>query len=142
MHERVLLEPGDFVLHVQFFTLQFRNFEAVDRRMRQRFGDFQFKGVVPSLEFRKMRFDRHVACLLALMDAASPDQNAFTIYDAAMILRFRRSGRPLSALSPTANATVPDLSGINQDAIIGFRPAGPQWCPAAKPQSIGATKAT
>jgi hypothetical protein len=79
--ERLLLEPGDLVLHVQFLSLQFRNFEAVDRRVCQRFGDFRFKGVVPSFELRKMRFDRHVACLLALMDAASPDQTPSLDYD-------------------------------------------------------------
>jgi hypothetical protein len=78
---RLLLEPGDLVLHVQFLSLQFRNFEAVDRRVCQRFGDFRFKGVVPSFELRKMRFDRHVACLLALMDAASPDQTPSLDYD-------------------------------------------------------------
>jgi hypothetical protein len=111
--------------------------------MRQRFGDFQFKGVVPSFEFRKMRFDRHVACLLALRNVASPDQDIYSLDpDASMILRFGRGGRPLCALSPTTDATVPGLSGINQDAIIRPRPTGPQWCPAAKPQPIGATKAT
>jgi hypothetical protein len=79
MYERVLLEAGDLVLHVQFLSLQFRNFEVVDRRMGLGFGDFDFKGLMPPFEFRKMRFDRHVACLLALNDAASPD---YDIYDA------------------------------------------------------------
>jgi hypothetical protein len=66
VHERLLLEPRDLILHVQFFSFQFRNFEAVARRMRHGFGDFDFQCLVPPFEFRKMRFDRHVAFLLAL----------------------------------------------------------------------------
>src|SRR5215472_15339488 len=99
MYQRLLLEPGDLVLHVQFLSLQFRNFEAVDRRMRQCFGDFDFKSLVPPFEFRKMRFDRHVACLLALNDAASPDHDIYSrVLDRSMILRLRRGGRPPGGL--------------------------------------------
>jgi hypothetical protein len=63
--ERVLSDPGNLVFDVQFLTFQFRNLEVVDRRMGKSFCDFLFKRVVPFFKFRKMRFNRHVACLLA-----------------------------------------------------------------------------
>jgi hypothetical protein len=63
--ECVLFEPGNLVFDVQFLTFQFRNLEVVDRWVGKSFCDFLFKRVVPFFKFRKMRFNRHVACLLA-----------------------------------------------------------------------------
>jgi hypothetical protein len=37
--------------------------------MRQRFADFFLKRPVPSFQFRKMRLDGHLACLLGEFDA-------------------------------------------------------------------------
>jgi hypothetical protein len=65
MDERVLPEPGDLVFDVQFFAFQFGNVEVVDRGVGECFCDFLFKRLVSFLKFRKMRFNRHVACLLA-----------------------------------------------------------------------------
>ena len=65
MYDRFLLEAGNLVLDVQLAPFQFRNFQVVRRRVGKRFTDLLLKRLVPSLEFRKMRFNRHVAYLLA-----------------------------------------------------------------------------
>ena len=62
----VVFQAGDFVLHMQLATLQLRELQAIRRRMRERLVELIFEGPMPLFEFRKMRFDRHVACLLAL----------------------------------------------------------------------------
>jgi hypothetical protein len=63
--EHVLPQPGDLVFDVQFLTFQFRNLEVVDGGVGECFCNFLFKRLVPFLKFRKLRFNRHVACLLA-----------------------------------------------------------------------------
>jgi hypothetical protein len=65
MDERVVPEPLNFVLDVQFFPLEFSNVKVVGGGVGERFVKFGFQCLVPFLEFRKMRFDRHVGCLLA-----------------------------------------------------------------------------
>lgn len=65
MNERAEPEPLDLVLDVQFFSLEFRNLKVVGGGVGESFVDFQFERLVPFFEFRKMRFNRHVACLLA-----------------------------------------------------------------------------
>jgi len=65
MDERIVPEPLDLVLDVQFFSLEFRNVKVVGGGVGERFVEFLFQRVVPFFEFRKMRFNRHVACLLA-----------------------------------------------------------------------------
>lgn len=61
-------------------------------------------------------------------------------YDGSMILRFGRGGRPRRGLSPAANAEVPGLSTINQDAIIALR-GRPANVPGSEAATYRATKA-
>jgi hypothetical protein len=63
--ERFLPDTRDLVLYMQFASLQFYDKEPVGRWVGEGFVDFVFKCLVPFLKFRKMRLDRHVACLLA-----------------------------------------------------------------------------
>jgi hypothetical protein len=65
MNQRIVPKPFDFILDVQFFSLEFGNLKVVGGGMGERFVDFLFQRLVPFFEFRKMRFNRHVACLLA-----------------------------------------------------------------------------
>jgi hypothetical protein len=67
MDERVVPQPLDLVLDVQFFSLEFRNLKVVGGGVSERLVDFLFERLVPLLEFRKMRFNRHVGCLLAYL---------------------------------------------------------------------------
>jgi hypothetical protein len=61
------LEPHDLVFDVQFAALELYNFQIVGRWMGKRFVDFLFQCLMTFLEFRKMRFDRHVAASLRLI---------------------------------------------------------------------------
>jgi hypothetical protein len=75
MKEHVLPNPRDFVLNVQFFTLKFRDRKVVCGGVGECFGNFLFERVVPFFEFRKMRFNRHVAAslrLIAYRDGPTP----------------------------------------------------------------------
>jgi hypothetical protein len=56
-------ETFHFVLYVQFPPFQLHDLEVVCRRMRQSLVDFLLQRLVPSFEFRKVRFDRHMASL-------------------------------------------------------------------------------
>lgn len=65
MDDRVLAEPRDLVFHVELAPLELGDLQAVDGWMRECFGEFLFECPVPSFQFRKMRFNRHLAILLA-----------------------------------------------------------------------------
>jgi hypothetical protein len=65
MDDRILAEPCDLVFYIELAPLEFGDFQAVRRWMRESFGDFLFECPVPSFQFRKMRFNRHLAILLA-----------------------------------------------------------------------------
>jgi hypothetical protein len=65
MDERVVAYPLDLVLDVQFLSFEFRNLQVVRGGVSERFIEFGFERLVPFFEFRNMRFNRHVACLLA-----------------------------------------------------------------------------
>ena len=67
MDERVVPQSLDLVLDVQFFSLEFCNLKVVGGGMGERVVDFLFQRLVPFFEFRKMRFNRHVGCLLAYL---------------------------------------------------------------------------
>jgi hypothetical protein len=67
MDEGVVPEPLDLVLHVQFFSLEFRDLKVVGGGVGERFVDLVFQRLVPFFEFRKMRFNRHLGCLLAYL---------------------------------------------------------------------------
>ena len=67
MDERVVPQPLNFVLDLQFFSLEFRNLKIVGGGVGERFVDLVFQRLVPFFEFRKMRFNRHVGCLLAYL---------------------------------------------------------------------------
>jgi hypothetical protein len=54
----------DLVLYLQFATLEFHDFQVIDRGMGQAVVDFLFECLVPFFEFRKVRLHRHTACLL------------------------------------------------------------------------------
>src|ERR1700685_3401070 len=68
MDECVLLEPRDFVFHGELAPFEPGVFQAVRRWMRESVGNFHFECPVPSFKFCKMRFDRHLAILLASID--------------------------------------------------------------------------
>src|SRR5690348_16615311 len=65
MYDRFLRQAGNLVLDVQLAPLQFGNLQVVRRRVGKSFVDLLLQRLVPSLEFRKMRFNCHVAYLLA-----------------------------------------------------------------------------
>jgi hypothetical protein len=65
VYDRFLLETRDLVFDVQLVPLQFRDSEPIRRWVGKCFADLLLQRLVSSLEFRKMRFDRHVAFLLA-----------------------------------------------------------------------------
>jgi hypothetical protein len=65
MNERVVPDASDLVLHVQFFPFQFQEMEVVDGGVGERFCQLLLERFVTFLKFRKMRFNRHVSCLLA-----------------------------------------------------------------------------
>jgi hypothetical protein len=67
MDEGVVPQPLYFVLDLQFFSLEFRNLKIVGGGVGERFVDLVFQRLVPFFEFRKMRFNRHVGCLLAYL---------------------------------------------------------------------------
>src|SRR5262245_26386993 len=64
MHACVLAQARDLVLHLQLAALELHHLQVVDRRMRESFVYLVFEGPVASFEFRKMRLNGHVACLL------------------------------------------------------------------------------
>jgi hypothetical protein len=67
MDEGVVPQPLYFVLDLQFFSLEFRNLKVVGGGVGERFVDLLFQRLVPFFEFRNMRFNRHVGCLLAYL---------------------------------------------------------------------------
>jgi hypothetical protein len=67
MDECVVPEPLNLVLDLQFFSLEFRDLKVVGGGVGERFVDLVFQRLVPFFEFRKMRFNRHVGCLLAYL---------------------------------------------------------------------------
>src|SRR6516225_3079317 len=79
-----VLQPGDLVLHMQLFPLQLSYFQIIRRWMGHCLGNFLLQCLMPSLEFRKMGFDRHMACLLAWIPVSSdhptPSDNYTNIY--------------------------------------------------------------
>jgi hypothetical protein len=54
----------DFVLQQQFTTLEFYNFQVIDRGVGQAIVDFAFECLMLFFEFRKVRLHRHAGCLL------------------------------------------------------------------------------
>jgi hypothetical protein len=73
MNEHVVPKANDLVLHLQFLSLQFQEMEVVDGGVGKRFAKFVFERLVTFLKFRKMRFNRHVSCLLASVISSSDD---------------------------------------------------------------------
>lgn len=65
MNEDVLPNPRDLVFDEQFSSFQFQKLKVVGGGMVERVGYFGFERLVTFFEFRKMRFNRHVAGLLA-----------------------------------------------------------------------------
>jgi len=57
-------EAFDLVFYQQFFTLEFYDFQVIDRGMRQAIVNFSFERLMLFFEFRKVRLHRHAACLL------------------------------------------------------------------------------
>jgi hypothetical protein len=72
MDERVVSYPLDLILDLQFSPLQFRNFQVVGGWVGKCFVEFEFQRFVTSLKLRKMRFNRHVAYLLAMDSCLTP----------------------------------------------------------------------
>jgi hypothetical protein len=104
MDEFVVPYSHDLVLYVQFLALQLRDFQVVRRWVGECFANFGFECLVPSFEFREMRFNRHVACLLARQifgfirsTYASPTSQIIRLFGAAE--------NPLCALFPYAKVS-------------------------------------
>jgi hypothetical protein len=60
----VMPQTLDLVLQLQFTTLEFHDFQVIDRGMDQAIVDFAFERLMPFFEFRKVRLHRHSGCLL------------------------------------------------------------------------------
>src|SRR5277367_4190347 len=73
MNEHVVAKSSNLVLHLQFLSLQFHELEVVDGGVGERVVDFLLERFVTFLKFRKMRFNRHVSCLLASVISGSHD---------------------------------------------------------------------
>jgi hypothetical protein len=71
MDERAVPYPLNLVLYMQLAPFEFRNRKVIGGGVCQRFVDFLLERLVPFFEFRKMRFNRHVACLLASVGCRS-----------------------------------------------------------------------
>jgi hypothetical protein len=56
-------QPRDLVFYVQLLPFQLGNFQIIRRWMGHCLVNFVFQCLMPSFEFRKMRFDRHMASL-------------------------------------------------------------------------------
>jgi hypothetical protein len=95
MDDRFLPQASDLVLDMQLTPLEFYNLKVVGGGVGERFVQFGFKRLVPFFEFRKMRFNRHVACLLA--SAYGRDNHLTPAQQFNIILRFRRFGNPCPA---------------------------------------------
>jgi hypothetical protein len=52
-------QTRDLVLQVQLAALDLYEFQVVDRGMLLSFGKFGFQGLMPQLEFRKVRLQGH-----------------------------------------------------------------------------------
>jgi hypothetical protein len=79
--------------------------------------NFQFKCLVPSLEFRKVRFDRHMACLRVRQ---SPSNQTRPNATPTMSAAYPFSGFPKIPIVHESALREPHagLPGINQNAII------------------------
>jgi hypothetical protein len=119
-----VLQTSDFVLHMQLFTLQLCDLEVVGRRMQQRFADFQLERLVPSLEFRKMRINRHRGispcvsdcCLTPSLYACVPDRLAILLGSFLAKSYIKRPAIPV--VHSNSQGCGQGLSGSNQKAII------------------------
>jgi hypothetical protein len=49
----------DLILQLQFASLEFYDFQVIDRGMDQAIVDFTFKRLMPFFEFREVRLHRH-----------------------------------------------------------------------------------
>ena len=65
MNERVDAKTRYLVLDVQFLSFQFQKLKVVGGGVVERFAELLFERFVTFLKFCKMRFNRHVSCLLA-----------------------------------------------------------------------------
>ena len=64
MNADVLTQTRDLVLHLQLAALEFGDPQVIGRWMCERFTDLVFQGLMAPFEFRKVRLNGHVACLL------------------------------------------------------------------------------
>ncbi len=73
MNENIAAKTGYLVLHMQFPAFQFQKLKVVCGGVGLRFTYLLFERFVTFLKFRKMRFNRHVSCLLASVISSSDD---------------------------------------------------------------------
>ena len=64
-----VLQTYDLVLDLQLATFQFRDLHLIARRVSEGVIDLLFEGLVPTFQFRKMRFEGHVQRLLGRIAA-------------------------------------------------------------------------
>jgi hypothetical protein len=89
-----VLQAGDFILHLQLATLQFRDRHVVDRGVRHGVGQLLFQRLVLPFQFRKMRLDGHRWNLLCQIPDGLSLPEPLRQVDAAV--RLRRDKSPLS----------------------------------------------
>src|ERR1700722_2194474 len=121
MNERVLPEPRDLVLYVQFSSLQFYKLKVIGGGVAERFVNLLLECLVPFLELAKMRFNRHWACLLADCCLIGSSYTLTTRRKGTPFLSFRKS--PLCTVSAQVSVHVSvhgaaGLSAIGQNAIL------------------------
>jgi hypothetical protein len=102
--EFVVPYSHDLVLYVQFLALQLRDFQVVRRWVGESFANFGFECLMPSFEFREMRFNRHVACLLA-RQILGLIRSTYASPTSQIILLFGALENPLCALFPYAKVS-------------------------------------
>jgi hypothetical protein len=59
-----VLDPRNFILHLQLASLELDQFKVIGREMLLGLSDLMIEGLMALLEFSKIRLDGHVGYLL------------------------------------------------------------------------------
>jgi hypothetical protein len=122
MNENVAAKTGYLVLHMQFPAFQFQKLKVVCGGVGLRFTYLLFERFVTFLKFRKMRFNRHVSCLLASLIPALMILLHATRNKLSLLLGLRKSpfytGRKTHGIS-TRRACRHRPKGDNREEFTG-----------------------
>jgi hypothetical protein len=110
----LLPHTRDLILHLQLATLQLGDCQIIRRRVRLCFVYFIFQRLVPSLKFRKVRLNGHVAYLL-LSDCCLT-RAFYTSPNIRNDTPFHLSGKSPAVHCRSRSSAA--LRGVNQNAII------------------------